>query len=65
MYLALSTLQHESLSQSIITCLKIGMVTVAKCVKYVHSYQERHPEDISDVFLVSFLLTLDIFLTLF
>ena len=51
--------------KSNIHLFKIAIGILEKGMKYVQSLQERHQNDVSDVGLVSLLLTLNIFYTFF
>ena len=53
------------MTQPAFTCSKFTIETLEQGVKYVQSQQQRHQNDTIDVDLVSLLLTLSIFSTLF
>ena len=45
--------------------LKVNKKTIEKGVKYVQSQQKRHQNNVSNIFLMSLLLTLNIFYTFY
>ena len=47
------------------TCSNLTIETLEQGVKYVQSQKKRHQSDAIDIVLVSLLLTLDMFHTLF
>ena len=53
------------MTQPAFTCSKFTIETLEQGVKYVQSQQQRHQKDTIGVDLVSLLLTLSIFSTLF
>ena len=53
------------INQQTFTYSKLTIETPEKVVKHVQSYYYRHQMDVNELVLVSLLLTLNIFLTLF
>ena len=59
----MGTLEQNGLNQPAFTYSKSTMERPEQRVKYVQSLQQRHQDDVSDVVLVSLLLTLNRFHT--
>ena len=55
----------RTLTQQTFTFLKSKIGTLERGVKYIHSLKQRQKSDVTDIILMYFMLTWDIFLVLF
>ena len=63
--LYLFNLGHVFTARPATTCSRSTMDTLEQCVKSIQSQQYKHQSDVAEVLLVSLLLTLNKFHTLF